>query len=153
MFELNSLTPGKKAPNIRGTDADGKPFELSDYKGKVVLLTFSANWCGGCVELYPLERNLISKFHNKPFVLLSVSSDESIETLQASTASGKITWRCWWDGKSGPISTAWNLGGIPTIILLDHQHVIQDVMLSRYTLQEDFEKEIAQLVAKASHKK
>ena len=31
---------GDLAPDIEGTDADGKPFKLSDYRGKVVLLKF-----------------------------------------------------------------------------------------------------------------
>jgi cytochrome oxidase Cu insertion factor (SCO1/SenC/PrrC family) len=28
------------APEVKGTDQDGKHFKLSDYKGKVVLLDF-----------------------------------------------------------------------------------------------------------------
>ncbi len=65
-FELNNIVPGKPAPEIEGTDADGKPFLLSDYKGKVVLLTFSANWCGNCVELHPMERKLSRKISRPP---------------------------------------------------------------------------------------
>lgn len=34
---------GKAAAGIRGKDADGKMFELDDYKGKVVLLDFWAS--------------------------------------------------------------------------------------------------------------
>ena len=98
-------------PDIEGSDAEGTSFRLSDYRGKVVLLTFSANWCGGCVELYPLQRNLVDTFKNEPFVLLSVSRDESIDTLKSSLASGKVTWRCWWDGMHGPIYEAWNSPG------------------------------------------
>jgi hypothetical protein len=30
----------KRAPEIAGTDAHEKPFRLSDYRGKVVLLDF-----------------------------------------------------------------------------------------------------------------
>jgi len=37
-------TPGKPARDISGSDADGKTFHLSDYRGKVVLLDFWANW-------------------------------------------------------------------------------------------------------------
>jgi thiol-disulfide isomerase/thioredoxin len=149
-FELNRLGPGKQAPEIEGTDAAGSRFRLSDYRGKVVLFTFSANWCGGCVELYPLQRKLVDKFRDEPFVLLSVSRDEKIETLKSSTASGNITWRCWWDGMDGPIHAAWNSPGAPTIYLLDHQGIIQDVHLNRATPPDEFEHAIAPLLGKAS---
>jgi len=149
MFELNNLVPGRKAPDIEGSDAEGNQFRLSGYQGKVVLLTFSANWCGGCVKLYPLQRNLVNKFRNEPFMLLSVSLDESIDTLKASKASGEITWRCWWDGERGPIGDSWNCRGVPGIILLNHQHIIQDVLFNRYSTQEEFEKAISGLLNKA----
>jgi hypothetical protein len=32
------------APEISGADIDGKPFKLSDYRGKVVVLDFWGNW-------------------------------------------------------------------------------------------------------------
>jgi hypothetical protein len=35
---------GKGAPEIRGEDMEGKPFTLSDYRGKVVLLDFWGHW-------------------------------------------------------------------------------------------------------------
>lgn len=35
---------GKAVPDIAGDDLDGKPFKLSDYKGKVVLLDFWGFW-------------------------------------------------------------------------------------------------------------
>jgi peroxiredoxin len=151
-FELSHLVPGRQAPEIEGTDAAGEHFRLSDYRGKVVLLTFSANWCGGCVELYPLQRKLVEQFRDQPFVLLSVSRDENVDTLQESIASGKITWRCWWDGMEGSIYQSWNSPGAPTIYVLDHRGVIQDVRLNRATPQAEFEHVISQLVSRASAK-
>jgi hypothetical protein len=44
LFELRHLQPGKPAPEITGTDIDGKAFQLSDYRGKVVLLDFWGDW-------------------------------------------------------------------------------------------------------------
>lgn len=44
LHELDKLAVGKSAPEITGEDVDGQPFKLSDYRGKVVLLTFWGDW-------------------------------------------------------------------------------------------------------------
>lgn len=44
LFELRNLSMGCVAPNIEGTDLDGKEFALSDYRGKVVMLDFWGDW-------------------------------------------------------------------------------------------------------------
>jgi hypothetical protein len=41
---LPNLVAGKPAPTISGEDLDGKPFTLSDYAGKVVVLDFWGHW-------------------------------------------------------------------------------------------------------------
>jgi len=40
LYEIRNLAVGKPALEIEGDDQDGKPFKLSDYRGKVVLLYF-----------------------------------------------------------------------------------------------------------------
>ena len=123
---LHSLAVGQTAPEIDGTDALGKRFKLSDYRGKVVLLTFSGNWCGPCRAMYPAERAIVARLKGRPFALLSVNTDESRETLRKSVADGEITWRCWWEsGTEGPICTAWMIQGFPEVFLLDHKGVIR----------------------------
>jgi hypothetical protein len=42
--DLLHLAVSKIAPDIEGQDQDGKPFKLSDYRGKVVLLDFWHNY-------------------------------------------------------------------------------------------------------------
>ena len=42
--EARNLGIGKTAPEITGTDVNGKPLKLSDYRGKVVLLDFWGHW-------------------------------------------------------------------------------------------------------------
>ncbi len=76
--------------------------------------------------MYPHERGLIERLKDKPFVLLSVNTDEGKETLRKSIKSGEITWRCWCDGGSGgPISTKWGVDAVPTVYLLDAEGVIR----------------------------
>ncbi len=125
LFARRSLAVGQEVPEVEGTDHEGETFKLSDLRGKVVVLTFSGNWCGPCVGMYPQERALVAKLKGKPFALVSVSTDADVETLKKSIASGEITWRCWWDGTSGPITTRWGIEGFPSIFVLDPAGVIR----------------------------
>lgn len=147
-FEIEHLEPGGVAPDIVGRDSSGAEFRLSDYRGKVVLLTFSADWCGPCKKLYPLQRELVKKFQDAPFVMLSVSMDEKVETLQDSLAAGEITWRCWWDGEDGPIYKQWNSPGAGQIVVIDAAGIIQDIRLHRGLPAEEFEAAIERVIGR-----
>lgn len=126
LFALQHLGIGQSAPEIEGSDLDSNPFKLSESRGKVVLLTFSGNWCGPCRGMYPQERDLVERLKNKPFVMLSVNTDEDKEVVRKSVADGEITWRCWLDGGTdGPITTRWGVSGFPEIYLIDHEGVIR----------------------------
>lgn len=134
-----SLAVGKPAPEIDGKDHQGKTFKLSDYRGKVVLLTFSGNWCGPCRAMYPHERTLVERLKDKPFVALSVNTDQEKKTLEESIRKGEITWRCWWDrrdGDLGPISKSWHIEGFPAIFVLDAKGVIRFKGLQGKALDE-----------------
>ncbi len=47
-FNPNNLplgfAEGELAPPIKGVDLDGESFQLADYRGKVTMLTFWADW-------------------------------------------------------------------------------------------------------------
>jgi hypothetical protein len=58
-FELTRLGLGQPAPDLVGRDADDRDFALADYRGRVVALLFSANWCGPCKAMYPENRKLV----------------------------------------------------------------------------------------------
>jgi peroxiredoxin len=126
LHELRDLSLGRVAPEINGTDADGEAFKLTDYRGKVVVLTFSGNWCGPCKAMYPDERELVKQLKEKPFALLSVCTDADRTTLQKSIKDAEITWRCWWDGgQEGPICKEWNIRSFPTVYVLDGSGTIR----------------------------
>ena len=125
LFARRNLAIGKVAPEIEGKDHEGKTFRLSDFRGEVVVLTFSGNWCGPCVGMYPHERELVARWEGKPFALVSVNTDADVETLKKSIASGEITWQCWWDGTAGPITTRWGISAFPSIFVLDEAGMIR----------------------------
>ena len=94
LFEIRNLSVGKPAPEISGEDIDAKPFKLSDYRGKVVCLTFWAEWSESCRAMLPLERSLVERMQGKPFVLLGVNGDSDKGKLRELMKRENITWRC-----------------------------------------------------------
>jgi thiol-disulfide isomerase/thioredoxin len=126
--EIRSLAISKPAPEIDGENDLGKLMKLADFRGKVVLLTFSGDWCGPCVAMYPHERDLVKRFAGRPFELLSVNTNAKREELLKTIAAGTITWRCWWeplgDG-SGPLADRWHIRAWPTIFAIDHRGILR----------------------------
>jgi peroxiredoxin len=135
-FMVSALSVGHVAPEITGRDLNGVPFKLSDYRGKVVLLTFSGDWCGICRAQYPVERRLQERYGSgaAPFVILSVDSGASPAESRAALAREHLSYRAWWDGggdkpTAGPIATKWNVVGWPATYLIDEHGVIRSVDL------------------------
>lgn len=77
--------------------------------------------------MYPHERSLVKRLADKPFALVGVNSDADRAALKGRLEEEEITWPSFWNGgsTSGPISTAWNVQGWPTIYVLDAKGVIR----------------------------
>ena len=70
-------------PTLALTTVDGKPFDVSSLKGKVVMLDFFASWCGICRQEMPHLKASYAKYRNDPGVaFLLVSIDEDDKRLQ-----------------------------------------------------------------------
>jgi thiol-disulfide isomerase/thioredoxin len=146
IFEIQHLGIGKTSPDIEGQDLDGTAFKLSDYRGKVVLLSFWATWCGPCMALVPHERELAARYKGKPFVIIGVNADLKKEQVKPVLKEQGITWRSFWCGEEGPNGTIpkqWNVTGWPKLYLIDRAGVI------RRKGGRDLDAMIAKLVAEA----
>ena len=129
------LIPGRVAQSIVGKDLDGVEFSLEDYRGNIVVLVFSGEWCGPCRGEYPYHRFAMEQYKDDPIVFLGINSDADPETILESKARGEAPeYRTWWDGHSqpdaeitateGPIATAWEVFAWPSIYVLDQEGVI-----------------------------
>jgi peroxiredoxin len=66
----------RAAPNFTLIDSRGASVRLSDYKGKVVLLSFWATWCVWCKTEIPWYVEFQNKYKNKGLSVIGVSMDE-----------------------------------------------------------------------------
>ena len=128
LAELRLLRIGQVAPEIEGEDLSGAKFNLSDYRGKVVLLVFWASWCSPCMADVPHEKELVQRFGNRPFVLIGVNGDGVRTNAVRAVTEHRIPWRSFWNEGHGPdesISAAWNVRSWPTVYVLDQEGVIR----------------------------
>lgn len=126
LYEIEHLLPGKPAPEVSGEDLDGKPMKLSEFRGRVVLLSFWGAWCRPCVMALPHERAVADRFAGKPFVVVGVNTDHDAKVARGVAAENGVTWRSFRDGSQiGPISSAYNVTGFPMLYVIDRQGVIR----------------------------
>ena len=78
--------------------------------------------------MFPHERSLVAKYKDEHFAIIGINSDKDLEQLKEVRLKENITWRSFWngpEGTSGPISSAWNVHGWPTLYILDATGVIR----------------------------
>jgi len=68
----------------------------------------------------PLQQRLLDIHKGRPFGIVSVCTDASLEHAQKTAAAKRIDWPCLFDGENGPIAQEWNVLASRTIYLLDH---------------------------------
>ena len=69
-------------PDFEALKVGGGSAKLSDARGKVIILSFWASWCGPCVQEFPSLIKMIEHFKGE-VVLVGVSADQTQEEVTA----------------------------------------------------------------------
>lgn len=130
---------GQEAPDFSVTLTDGSRFTLSEQRGKVVLLQFTASWCGVCrkemkAALEPLHQRLKD---NADFVMIGIDRDEPLETVLGFAKQTGVTYPLALDpGAETYVKYALRDSGITRNCLIDRDGKI--VHLTRLYNEEEF---------------
>ena len=129
---------GSIAPDITMNDVNGKPFSLSQLKGKYVLVDFWASWCGPCRGENPNVVAAYNKYKDKNFTVLGVSLDEEKSKWLAAIKDDHLVWAQVSDLKGwGSVATSlYGFDSIPYNVLIDPQGKIIATLLRGEELEE-----------------
>ena len=105
---------------------EGATWRLSDLKGQVVALDFWASWCGPCRIEMPLLAAIYQDLKDEGLVLLGVNVKEGREKITGFIEETKLDIPVAMD-TDGRVSGSYLVSGLPTLVLIGRDGVIQAV--------------------------
>lgn len=130
---------GDECPDFKIKMTDGREIQLSSLRGKVVMLQFTASWCGVCRKEMPfIESDIWQKHKDNPdFMLIAIDRDEPLETVLKFAETTKITYPIGLDpGADIFAKFAVRDAGITRNVLIDREGKI--IKRTRLFNQEEF---------------
>ncbi|SDL71025.1 TlpA family protein disulfide reductase [Sediminibacillus halophilus] len=112
----NNLKAGQAAPDLSLESLEAKQINLSDFKGKKVLLNFWATWCGPCKEEIPALEQLKQEYGNEVEILAvnaTATELDGIEKVKSFKEQANVSFRILLDKESKAVDT-YRVLNIPT---------------------------------------
>jgi thiol-disulfide isomerase/thioredoxin len=113
---------GKPLP-FEGTDTEGHPIDLKQFRGKVVMFHFWETDCGYCLQELPAIKAIYEKYHPQGLEIISVSFDHDKNRYTQFLKKYPMPWPQYFAGND------WNethgrffdIQGLPNVWLVDKQ--------------------------------
>lgn len=120
--KINQFKDGVTAPTFELKNQYGESISLNDLRGKMVFLSFWANWCKPCIRNMENSRDIKAALANESIEFVYVSIDNQEDLWQNSeivkTESGTHLWA---DRRFAPILKAYKVAVLPKYYLIDKE--------------------------------
>jgi thiol-disulfide isomerase/thioredoxin len=129
---------GMEAPELSFNNPEGEVMNLSDLRGKVVLIDFWASWCGPCRRENPNVVKSYDKYNKDGFEIFSVSLDRQAERWKQAIAQDGLKWPYHVSDLGGWKSQAaaiYGIHSIPHALLIDRDGTIIETHLRGAALE------------------
>ena len=119
-------TRGDKAPQVLGTTLEGEKLESGQFRGKVLVVTFWASWCGPCMKELPMLESLQRLAGKDKLQVVAVNTEDRDVFRKIARKLEKFALTVVHDdGKRG--SEAYGVHGIPHMAIIGRDGTILKV--------------------------
>jgi len=132
MHAMGKVVPGEKAQELEAKDLEGKPFKLSDYQGKIVVLLFTiGSQQTDFEEQFGSIRQLVSKYSSSPVRVVNLmcsSGQKDIEAVKKAVKDQHLIWRIVPIKPNGNIQHSWGVEGYNAAFIIDSDGILQPIL-------------------------
>jgi len=135
----------KEAFLFSGNDLNGKPLNLRDLRGKVVVLDFWYKGCGWCIKAMPQVKKLAEEFQNQPVVVIGVSVDANDKDAKSVVNRLNLAYPI--IRLEPQILEKYGVQGMPSLLVIDKQGIVRDLHVGySATLKEEVSAMVRSLI-------
>lgn len=117
--------PRTLATDFSLTDLEETTFQLSDFRGKVIVIDFMATWCVGCMQQMPHLEVIREKYEDK-IVLISIDVDPTESKESLSAFAQNFRYPNWiWARDTANLVQAYDVSSLPKMVIIDQDGYIR----------------------------
>jgi peroxiredoxin len=135
---------GMPAAEFTLTDLEGRAHDLSQYRGKIVLLNFWATWCKPCTTEMPAMQTTYDRLREKGFVVLAVNELEDDAKVREHIQAYRHTFPVLMD-RENRVANLYGVYGLPVSVFIDEAGVVQAYIKGGLLTEQKIEDEIARI--------
>jgi peroxiredoxin len=115
---------GRAAPDFRLSQLGGGESQLSDLRGRVVILNFWATWCAPCRQEMPEFVRIYSAKQGQGLEIVAVDLQEAESQVQSFVDEFGMRFPILFD-RSGEVARTYRVNQLPVTLIIDRDGVVR----------------------------